>query len=150
MFKYLRRSSRSASAGYHSRLRGTRCIADPHSCTGGKWRYIILRQGDTVFFTSGTIHFVFRTRERQTFALGGHILQWSGIVEWAENVVAQIRSPNITNEALDDAPKIVRIAKRLVTNRMQTGKVAEMGGQNAVERFFDLVQVRTLSYLRRR
>jgi len=71
--------------------------------------------------------------------LGGYILQWSGIVEWTENVVAQIRSPNIINEALNDAPKIVRIAKRLVTNRMQTGRVAEMGGQDAVERFFDLV-----------
>src|SRR6266566_9737992 len=90
-------------------------MADPHSCTGGKWRYVILRQGDTVFFTSGTIHFVFRTRERQTFALGGHILQWSGIVEWAENVVVQIRSTNIINEALDEVPKIVRKVKRLVT-----------------------------------
>ena len=71
-------------------------------------------------------------------------------MEWAENVVVQIRSPNIINEALDDVPKIVRIVKRLVTNRMQTGRVVEMGGQDTVERFFDLVQVRTLSYLRRR
>ncbi len=39
-------------------------MADPHSYTGGRWRYVILQQGDTVFFTSGTIHFVFRIRER--------------------------------------------------------------------------------------
>ncbi|KAK3390610.1 hypothetical protein B0H63DRAFT_539001 [Podospora didyma] len=43
--------------------------------TGGRWRYVVLKPGQTVFFESGTIHFVFRTQAPQTLALGGHVLQ---------------------------------------------------------------------------
>lgn len=38
-------------------------MSNPHSYTGGEWRYVVLPPGYTVFFTSGTIHFVFRIRE---------------------------------------------------------------------------------------
>lgn len=124
-------------------------MAAPGSYTGGEWRYVILQPGDQIFFPSGTIHFVFRTREIQTFAVGGHILQWSGIREWIENVIAQLRHPDITNEQLDDAPKIISIAKELVTNRVGTGRIGEMGGQDAVTRFLALIEVRrSLSHLR--
>jgi len=122
-------------------------MSNPHSCTGGEWRYIILRPGDIVFFTSGTIHFVFRTRRTQTFALGSHILQWSSIVEWIEIVIAQMRNSSVTNENLDSMPKIVHVVVKLVTNRIKTGRVEEMGGRDAVKRFLALVEVRGLSRL---
>ncbi|KAK7225164.1 hypothetical protein V2G26_013167 [Clonostachys chloroleuca] len=40
-----------------------------------RWRYWVLKPGQTVYFPSGTIHGVFRLRGEQTLALGGHILQ---------------------------------------------------------------------------
>jgi hypothetical protein len=39
---------------------------DPHCYTGGQWRYIVLKPGQSVFFMPGTINFVFRVRDRQT------------------------------------------------------------------------------------
>jgi hypothetical protein len=117
-------------------------ISNPHSYTGGEWRYVVLPPGYTVFFTSGTIHFVFRIRERQTLALGGHILQWSGIEQWLKVIVAQMKNPRITNEEMaQSAPKYVRVVSGLVTNRIKTGRVEEMGGRDAVDRFFALVKV---------
>ena len=40
--------------------------ADPHHYTGGRWKYLILKPGQSVFFMPGTIHFVFRVRQHQT------------------------------------------------------------------------------------
>ena len=54
-------------------------ISNPDSYTGGRWRYIILPPGWTVFFASGTIHLVFRIQAEQTLGLGGHIPQWTSI-----------------------------------------------------------------------
>lgn len=116
-------------------------MANPHGYTGGKWRYVILSPGHTVFFPSGTIHFVFREQGVQTFALGGHVLQWSGIERWLEVVVAQLKNPDITNEDMaSSAPKYVQIVKRLVTNRMNAGRVEEMGGPAAVARLSALLK----------
>ncbi|KAK4167496.1 hypothetical protein QBC43DRAFT_203580, partial [Cladorrhinum sp. PSN259] len=50
-------------------------IANPNHYTRGKWRYIILEPRQTIVFNSGTVHFVFRPRNTNTLALGGHILQ---------------------------------------------------------------------------
>ncbi|KAK3349669.1 hypothetical protein B0T25DRAFT_548684 [Lasiosphaeria hispida] len=33
--------------------------ADPHCYTGGRWRYVVLKTGQSVFFMPGTIHFCF-------------------------------------------------------------------------------------------
>lgn len=43
--------------------------SDPHGYTGGQWRYVVLQPGQTIFFGPGTIHYVFRVREGQTFML---------------------------------------------------------------------------------
>ncbi len=121
-------------------------MANPHSYTGGDWRYVVLPPGYTVFFPSGTIHFVFRVRDRQTLALGGHILQWSGIEQWLKVVVAQMENPWITNEKIaKSAPKYVRVVSGLVSNRVRTGRVEEMGGRDTVEKFFGLVKVNELA-----
>ncbi|KAL8379117.1 hypothetical protein RB599_008781 [Gaeumannomyces hyphopodioides] len=116
-------------------------IANPHGYTGGKWRYVILSPGHTVFFPSGTIHFVFRVQGVQTFALGGHILQWSGIKRWLKVVFAQLKNSEITNENMaSNAPKHVQVVKRLVANRIKAGRVEEMGGRDAVARLSALLK----------
>ncbi|WQF76285.1 Putative JmjC domain-containing protein [Colletotrichum destructivum] len=73
-------------------------MVNPQGYIGGQWRYVILRPGQTVFFNSGTIHFVFRVRGEQTLALGGHILQWSTMGWWLQVVIAQVHNPKISNE----------------------------------------------------
>jgi hypothetical protein len=53
-----------------------------------------------------------------------------------------MRSPQITNEDVEwSAPKYVRVVSDLVTNRVKTGRVDEIGGQQVVDRFLTLVQV---------
>ena len=73
-------------------------MADPQHYTGGRWRYVVLKPSQTVFFNSGTIHFVFRPRGKQTLALGGHILPWTGVERWLRVVIAQMQNTRITNE----------------------------------------------------
>ncbi|KAK0634081.1 hypothetical protein B0T14DRAFT_409342, partial [Immersiella caudata] len=84
----------------------------------GRWRYIILKPGQSVFFMPGTIHFVFRVREHQTLALGGHVLQWSDIRRWMQIVLAETKKPAITNEDMrQSAPRYVRAVAKLVKAR---------------------------------
>lgn len=117
-------------------------MADPQDSSVGEWRYVVLSPGQTVFFPSGTIHFVFRIRGEQTFALGGHVLQWSSIDRWLEVVVAQMKSPESTNEDMKrSASKYVRVVKGFLENRMQAGREEEVGGREAIGRFFSLLEV---------
>jgi hypothetical protein len=117
-------------------------IANPQTWTGGRWRFTVLTPGKTVFFNSGTIHFVFRLRRGQTMALGGHILQWSGIEHWVKIIREQLRNPQITNEDVEwSAPKYLRVVSDLVISRVKNGRVDELGGQQAVDRFLDMIKV---------
>jgi len=112
--------------------------------TGGRWRYVVLKPGQTIFFTSGTIHFVFRTRAPQTMALGGHVLQWSGIERWMRVVLAQMANPMITNEDMgQSAPMYVHAISKLVETRIAEGRIEELGGGTAVKRFRAAVEVRS-------
>lgn len=111
-------------------------MADPLAYTGGNWRFAILKPGQTVFFPSGTIHFVFRLHDRQTLALGGHLLQWTALERWMEVIQWQLKNPNITNEDLGKSPlKYIHIARRLVDHRMKTFRLQTMGGLPAVTNF---------------
>lgn len=117
-------------------------MSDPHGFTGGDWRYVVLSPGQTVFFPSGTIHFVFRVRAEQTFALGGHILQWSGVDRWLEVVIAQMKNPEITNEDMgQSASKYVSVVKELLKSRVQAGRKGGTGDQDITARFFSLLEV---------
>ncbi|KAK8130810.1 hypothetical protein PG984_007248 [Apiospora sp. TS-2023a] len=84
-----------------------------------KWRYWVLKPGQTVFFPSGTIHSVFRIRQTQTLGLGGHILQWSGLEQWIDVVRQQANAPNSTNEDMTDACKWFPVIDDLVRNRLK-------------------------------
>jgi hypothetical protein len=116
-------------------------IAQPESYTGGRWRYVILEPGQTVFFGPGTIHFVFRIRERQNLALGGHVLQWSGIQRWIEVILSELKNPAITNEEMKEtAPKLVRVVTELVKAKMNEATVQELGSEDIVGKFFESVK----------
>ncbi|KAK8851787.1 Lysine-specific demethylase 2B [Apiospora arundinis] len=86
-----------------------------------KWRYWVLKPGQTVFFPSGTIHSVFRIRQTQTLGLGGHILQWSGLEQWIDVVRKQAEAPNSTNEDMTDACKWFPVIEDLVRKRLKRG-----------------------------
>ncbi|KAK0701088.1 hypothetical protein B0T26DRAFT_763683 [Lasiosphaeria miniovina] len=117
-------------------------MSDPHNFTGGDWRYFVLSPGHTVFFPSGTIHFVFRVQGEQTFALGGHILQWSGVGRWLEVVVAQMKTPEITNEDMQpSSSKYVCIVKELLENRIRAGRAGGAGDRDTTAKFFSLLKV---------
>ncbi|KAK0656528.1 hypothetical protein B0T16DRAFT_425083 [Cercophora newfieldiana] len=116
-------------------------MADPRQYTGGCWRYIILKPGQSVFFMSGTIHFVFRVRQHQTLALGGHVLQWTDIRRWMQVMLAQITNSAITNEDMRrSAPKYVLAVAKLVKARAEEGEVEQLGGGAAVTQFFASVK----------
>ncbi|VUC33276.1 unnamed protein product [Clonostachys rosea] len=83
-----------------------------------KWRYWILKPGQTVYFPSGTIHGVFRLREEKTLALGGHILQWSGINQWEEVFQEQLKYPDCTNEDMEFPSRWVSAVEQLVRKRL--------------------------------
>lgn len=115
---------------------------DPLNYTGGNWRFVILKPGQTVFFPSGTVHFVFRLHAEQTLALGGHLLQWTALERWVQIILWQLKNPNITNEDLGTAPlKYIRSARKLVEHRMANWRVTTMGGMSTVTRFLALATV---------
>lgn len=119
-------------------------MKDPMEYTGGDWRYVILKPGQTVFFPSGTVHFVFRLQAEQTLALGGHLLQWTSLELWVQVILYQLRNPNITNEDLGQAPlKYIRSARKLVDKRVATCRVASMGSMDNVTKFMALASVST-------
>ncbi|KAK4463628.1 ATP synthase subunit alpha [Cladorrhinum samala] len=118
-------------------------MANPHCYTGGRWRYVLLRPGETVFFGPGTIHSVFRERDRQTLAFGGHVLQWSGIQRWIQVVLDELNNPATTNEDMKTtAPKLAGVVATLVEAKVKEGRVEELGGEAAVKGFFESVKVR--------
>ncbi|KAK3900121.1 hypothetical protein C8A05DRAFT_17545 [Staphylotrichum tortipilum] len=132
-----------------SRQEEAEWMSCPHSSTVGEWRFVVLSPGQTVFFPPGTIHLVFRIRGVQTYAQGGHILQWSDLVRWLEVVIAQIQNEDSTNEEMASSmPQLVHIVERLVKNRIKAGRVEELGGRDVVERFFALVKVTDFPPLR--
>jgi hypothetical protein len=114
--------------------------ANPYHYTGGRWRYVVLKPGQTVFFKSGTIHFVFRPTGKQTLALGGHILQWTGIEQWLQTAIAQAKNPSITNEDIrESASQYASALSRLVTARSKDGRTHELGGEDAARRISGLL-----------
>ncbi|KAK3901961.1 hypothetical protein C8A05DRAFT_15915 [Staphylotrichum tortipilum] len=120
-------------------------MAEPHRHTGGRWRYIILKPGQTVFFPPGTIHFVFRVRHHQTLALGGHILQWSSIQRSIQVMLWELKNPSTTNEEMKmTAPKLVRTVAKLVRARVSEAGAEALGGEDAVKRFSASVEVRMI------
>ncbi|KAK0356798.1 hypothetical protein LTR02_001420 [Friedmanniomyces endolithicus] len=111
--------------------------------TGGRWRYVILRPGTTVYFPAGTIHFVFRhPAAGNTLAFGGHVLRCSQIVRWIKVLRAEQVNGNITNEDLSvSAPRYLDRVENFVKQAQKSGKEEMWGGKGAIEEFLMLKQV---------
>lgn len=86
----------------------SRWLKDPVNETEFDWKFRIVNSGQAVYFPAGTIHAVFRSRTTgPTFILGGHILRWSTIDEWARVCALQCKESNSTNEDVRDIPELV-------------------------------------------
>ncbi|KAK0291356.1 hypothetical protein LTS00_008356 [Friedmanniomyces endolithicus] len=110
--------------------------------TGGRWRYVILRPGTTVYFPAGTIHFVFRhPAAGNTLAFGGHVLRCSQIVRWIKVLRAEQSNGNITNEDLSvSAPRYLDRVEKFVKQAQKSGREEMWGGKGAIEEFLTLKQ----------
>lgn len=98
----------------------------------GRWRYFVLRPGWTVFFPSGTIHFLFRPEGVQTLALGGHILQWTGISLWLDVVSEQLKYAGVTDEHAEKYARDVSIVIDLVVKKVRSSGADELGGKEGL------------------
>lgn len=108
--------------------------------TGGRWRYVVLRPGQTVFFPSGTVHFVFRLASLgDTLAFGGHVLRCSQIVRWIESMLEEKTGRHITNEDLTvSALAYLERVEKFVNQARKTGQVERWGGAEAIDKFLQL------------
>ena len=114
--------------------------ANPATYTGGRWRYIILHPGQTVFFPGGTVHFVFRLASAgDTLAFGGHVLRCSQIVRWVQTIIDERGTPDITNENLTvSAIGYLERVEKFVRQALKNGQVERWGGAEAIEEFLRL------------
>ena len=113
---------------------------NPAAFIDGQWRYVILRAGETAFFPSGTVHFVFRLPSAgDTLAFGGHILRCSQIVRWVETLMEEQAAPAITNEDLTvSAPAYLERVERFVKQALGTSQAGKWGGEAAIAEFLRL------------
>ena len=115
--------------------------ASPQNFTGGKWRYLVLRPGQTVYFPGGTLHFVFRLPAAgDTLAFGGHVLRCSQIVHWVKTLLDEKATKSeVTNEELTvSAPAYLERVEKFVLQALKTGQEEKWGGRDAIEDFLAL------------
>lgn len=117
-------------------------IANPSSSSvaADRFRYVVMRPGQTVFFPAGTIHFVFRLPSAgHTLAFGGHVLRCSNIAHWVKCLLEEKENTNITNEDLtSSAPGYLDRVEKFVKQAQKNGTTEKWGGANAVEEFLRL------------
>ncbi|KAL2284419.1 hypothetical protein FJTKL_08831 [Diaporthe vaccinii] len=101
---------------------------------GSRWRYFVLHPGWTVFFASGTIHFLFRVAGVQTLALGGHILQWTGINLWLDIVGEQLRYAGITDEDIEKYARSISIVMDLVVKKVKSSGAHELSSKEGLQK----------------
>jgi hypothetical protein len=110
---------------------------------GDRFRYVVMKPGQTVFFPAGTVHFVFRlplgAGGGHTLAFGGHVLRCSNILHWIRTLIEERASPNVTNEDLtSSAPGYLNQVEKFVRQARENGTVGKWGGAEAVEEFLRL------------
>jgi hypothetical protein len=110
---------------------------------GDRFRYVVMKPGQTVFFPAGTVHFVFRLPSAgHTLAFGGHVLRCSNIVHWIKTLLEEKASPNVTNEDLtSSAPGYLDRVEKFVRHAQSNGTMKKWGGAEAVEEFLRLKEV---------
>jgi hypothetical protein len=110
-----------------------------------RFRYVVMKPGQTVFFPAGTVHFVFRLHSGgHTLAFGGHVLRCSNILHWIKTLIEEKASPSVTNEDLtSSAPGYLNRVEKFVKHAQQNGTLEKWGGAEAVEEFLRLKEVFT-------
>ncbi|USW51764.1 Putative JmjC domain-containing protein [Septoria linicola] len=110
---------------------------NPQIFRGGKWRYVVLKPGQTVFFPAGTVHMVFRLRAAgDSLAFGGHILRCSNIVHWINTILDEHENQNIVNEDLgESAAGYLERVDRFVDQARRQGQEDKWGGQQSINEF---------------
>ena len=113
---------------------------DPESISGDRYRYVVLKPGQTVYFPAGTVHFVFRLPSAgHTLAFGGHVLRCSNIAHWARTLLEERSNPQITNEDLtSSAPGYLNRVEKFVLQAQKNGSLEKWGGAEEVEEFLRL------------
>lgn len=115
---------------------------DPQHFREGRWRYVILKPGQTVFFPAGTVHMVFRLKAAgNSLAFGGHILRCSNIVHWVTTILEEHGNQNIVNEDLGDAAVgYLERVDRFVEQAKKQGTEDKWGGIESIKEFQKLKQ----------
>lgn len=122
---------------------------NPMGYLGGRWRYVIVKPGQTVYFPAGTVHFVFRMPSGgNTLSFGGHVLRCSNILHWMKVLRTEKENRLITNE--DIGLPVVRSylarVERYVKQAERQGNLGKWGGEEAVNEFLSLKR----AFLKRR
>lgn len=112
----------------------------PSTFRGGRWRYIVLKPGQTVYFPAGTVHFVFRLPAAgNTLAFGGHILRCSNIVHWVKTLIEERDQKEVTNEDLtNSAPGYLARVEKFVNQAKINGTMDKWGGEESIGEFLRL------------
>lgn len=115
-------------------------LASPSTFVSGPWRYKILHPGTTVYFPTGTVHFVFRLASAgDTLAFGGHVLRCSRIVSWVRTLIEERAHRAVTNEDLSvSAPAYLERVAKFVKQARRIGQEGKWGGREAVAEFLRL------------
>jgi hypothetical protein len=115
-------------------------VRAPQRFASGRWRYVVLKPGQTVYFPAGTVHMVFRLPAAgNTLAFGGHVLRCSNIVHWVRTLLEEHSNPNITNEDLtDSATGYLERVERFVLQARKNGDQAKWGGEDSIAEFLTL------------
>lgn len=110
---------------------------NPQRFRNGRWRYVVLKPGQTVFFPAGTVHMVFRLRAAgDSLSFGGHVLRCSNIVHWVKTLLEEHESPNIVNEDLSEAAlSYLDRVERFVDQAKKLGQEEKWGGAQSIAEF---------------
>nr|OQO21350.1 hypothetical protein B0A51_10061 [Rachicladosporium sp. CCFEE 5018] len=116
-------------------------VRNPQSHTSDRWRYVVLRPGDTVAFPCGTVHSVFRLPSAgPSLCFGGHFLRCSGLVPWVKTLLEEQANTCITNEDITaSAPGYLDRVEKFVRQALKQGtKVERWGGKEDIDEFLRL------------
>lgn len=115
-------------------------VKEPSDIPSHRYRYVVLKPGQTVYTPAGLVHFVFRLPDGgHTLAFGGHVLRCSTIVQWVKAMLEEKANPSITNEDLTSAaPGYLDRVEVFVKQAQKNGTEEKWGGAEAIKEFLRL------------
>ncbi|KAI8648064.1 hypothetical protein LRP88_12668 [Fusarium phalaenopsidis] len=120
-------------------------------------RYVILHPGQTAYFPSGTIHFVFRLVEEPTLAVAGDVLAWSCIPQWLHILRRQELDQSAANSDVTEksVKKWTSSLRKLVNQCINLSKTDDtqdhlqlIGGIETAQRIVEIIKASIESCVR--